>query len=385
MAKIKISGAATKTRKPRMSRASAHSADEMYMGPEPMFRDEVPTQSQMARAFNWYNYMFSTKEFKVKTLEWLKTMKNWSEKDIKQIKKCPDHMFMSTLGTIAWMQLNGSKVYPTADKWVEARLQEMMNVSSNIADPVEVEKDSKVVIAKPTIQDRMRQKAYELAAQIDDMVDQKNNQIYDFFKINSVTPPVAKMVVDLYRREAAEVEEAAAGTCDQLNEGYSHFKKKDLKALAEWWKQLIEDGERYYANQKATRVRKTRKPKERSAAQLTQKIKYQREFIPLKIVSVDPALIVGAMTVMLYNTKYRQLTVLTARTRDGLTVKGTTIINYGEDTSWSKRLRKPEDIIKKALTGGQIVLRKLSDSINTQPVAVNGRVNENTILLRVIR
>lgn len=385
MARVsKVTGRVVKERKPRLSRAHMLSIDEKYMGPEPMFRDQQPTNLEMGRAFTWYNYVFTSKDFKPKILEWLKSNLKWQDRDIKVIKRCPDYMFNSTLGTIAIMQLNGSQVSEQAPQWAENRLKEMMAIAQNLDEIVEPVKQEKLRQAKPTIQDRIREKVMDLIGEVDEALDDRSINIYEFFKKKQVSAVIAKQVIDRFRREADELQEAYAGTCEQLNEGYSHIPKKQLKSMADWWQQFIEDGERYYSNQKATRVRKPRKRKEKTAQQLTQRVKYQREYAPLKIVSVDPSLIVGSQAAILFNTKYRQLTVLQANDRGGLTIKGTTIDGYS-DASWSKRLRKPEDVIKKVLDAGIVAIRKLPDTIKTAAAPVNGRVNENTILLRVIR
>jgi hypothetical protein len=68
----------------------------------------------------------------------------------------------------------------------------------------------------------------------------------------------------------------------------------------------------------------------------------------------------------------------------GLTIKGTTIQNYNEQSSSGKRLRKPEVTVKQVLDGGKIVLKKLLDGLSTKPSDLTGRINSDTIILRVI-
>jgi hypothetical protein len=257
-------------------------------------------------------------------------------------------------------------------------------MAKSLKDPEPVSsKKKKVEVKKPTIQDRMHEKANSFLIEIDEMVDNNDNKVYEFFTRNTVSAPIARIVIDKLRPEMEEYVEAAAGTCEQLNEGYSHLSKKQLKELASFWATLIEDAERYYDNCLATRVRKPRKRKAVSADKLVSKMRYLKSDPELKLVSIPPQNIIGAMNVILYNTKYKQLTVLSCYTRDGFTVKGTTIQNIEENKSWSKRLRKPADAIKKALDGGQRALDNLNNSLKTKPVPVNGRVNDNTIILRV--
>ena len=67
----------------------------------------------------------------------------------------------------------------------------------------------------------------------------------------------------------------------------------------------------------------------------------------------------------------------------GLAVKGSAIDNYKYGESVSKTLRKPKDVLSRVLDGGKVVLRKVMGEINSKPSELNGRINKDTILLRV--
>jgi hypothetical protein len=69
----------------------------------------------------------------------------------------------------------------------------------------------------------------------------------------------------------------------------------------------------------------------------------------------------------------------------GLSVKGTTLQGYDEETSVSKTIRKPDEVLPRLLKGGKLVLRKLMSEINSKESVPNGRINGDTILLRVIK
>jgi hypothetical protein len=66
-----------------------------------------------------------------------------------------------------------------------------------------------------------------------------------------------------------------------------------------------------------------------------------------------------------------------------LDVKGSAIQNYKYNESICKTLRKPKDVLSKVLDGGKIVLRKVMSQINAKESELNGRINKDTILLRV--
>jgi hypothetical protein len=66
-----------------------------------------------------------------------------------------------------------------------------------------------------------------------------------------------------------------------------------------------------------------------------------------------------------------------------LGIKGTTIIGYDEHKSVQKTIRKPEDKLKEFKSAGKIALRKFLEDINATDTKLNGRINEDIILLKV--
>jgi len=66
-----------------------------------------------------------------------------------------------------------------------------------------------------------------------------------------------------------------------------------------------------------------------------------------------------------------------------LGIKGTTITGYDETKSVQKTLRKPEEQLKAFKTAGKVALRKFLDEINSVDAKMNGRINEEIVLLKV--
>ena len=104
---------------------------------------------------------------------------------------------------------------------------------------------------------------------------------------------------------------------------------------------------------------------------------------PLKLVSINPTDIIGAGELWIYNTKTRKLGKYIASEFNTLNVKGTTIVNFDESKSVQKTIRKPEEKLKEFKAAGKIALRKFLDEINATDTKMNGRLNEDTILLKV--
>jgi hypothetical protein len=104
---------------------------------------------------------------------------------------------------------------------------------------------------------------------------------------------------------------------------------------------------------------------------------------PLKLVSVNPTDIIGCGELWIFNTKTRKLGKYIAAEFQTLGVKGTTITGFNENTSVQKTLRKPEEKLKEFKAAGKVQLRKFLDDINATDTKMNGRINEETILLKV--
>jgi hypothetical protein len=66
-----------------------------------------------------------------------------------------------------------------------------------------------------------------------------------------------------------------------------------------------------------------------------------------------------------------------------LGVKGTSITGFNSNLSVQKTLRKPEEQLKEFKAAGKVQLRKFLDDIKAVDIKLNGRINEDIILLRI--
>jgi hypothetical protein len=228
----------------------------------------------------------------------------------------------------------------------------------------------------------MRERQNEIIGDIEELLDSGAVfSLYDWLKAKQIPATYCPAIISYYAPCLDELLEAFEGKDEQLKEAYSHFTKKKLKERIEFFNKLIEDAERYGSVTKKTRA--PRKPRPVSIEKKLKNLKFQKEDNTFKIASVNPEKIIGCQELWTFNTKYKTLTVFRAIDRGGLQVKGTSIINYDEKASFTKRTgRKPEEYVKRVLDGGKIVLRKLMDELKSDaPLAF--RINENTILLKI--
>ena len=146
--------------------------------------------------------------------------------------------------------------------------------------------------------------------------------------------------------------------------------------------QILNDIIQYRGVKKATK--KVRAPKSVSKEKVVAKLKYAKEDKVLRLVSINPADIIGAQELWVYNTKTRKLGKYVADSLKGpLNVKGTGIIGFDEHKSVTKTLRKPEEKLKEFARATKVELRKFIENIKATETKLNGRINADVILLKV--
>jgi hypothetical protein len=176
------------------------------------------------------------------------------------------------------------------------------------------------------------------------------------------------------------LEELVEGYDEQLREGYSWLTKSQQKKYRDFVQRLVDDAEAWGNVRKASRKPRTKKV--RSIREKTAKVKYKVRDDSFKIVSVSPDKLVDSTQVWIFNTKDRFL--YRYNSDRGMTVKGTTLQDFDETSSFKKKIRKPDAVLSEVLNSGKVKLRKLMDTIAAKETKVTGRINKDMIILRVI-
>jgi hypothetical protein len=205
---------------------------------------------------------------------------------------------------------------------------------------------------------------------------------------NRIPAAYGPRIIDYYR---PWIEELCAATKrkvsgessdKQLVEAYSKYTTKQLIDRINTLNRLINDVERYIGVKKETR--KPRKTKPFTKERLLKFFTYLTMDVEHNLKSINPERIIGAQELWAFNTKYKILTVFRAKDVHGLKVHRSSIIDYNEETSISKSTgRVTESTLKEVLSGGKVALRKVMDGLKTDKI-LQHRINENTILLRVL-
>ena len=352
-------------------------ANLAFAGSEPKFAVEL-SPIDMIKTLSWYSQNKDTKDAVKWATEYFKKKQKLDVSSV--IKKYP-----STFGFICRIVLNGGQLGIKDQVWFDDMVKK---VKSQLSEPVIVEDKPKAVVIN--IQDRIRAKADDCIAELDGQIDDliasgfsANSQPYAVFHTLGIKDAQTKYIVEWAKSKRVEFDEVLNTDDKELKEAYSNFTKPQLKKMIAYFDQVILDCQK--VSGESTKSRKPRKRKAKSPEQLTAKMKFMPEFKELKLTSVKPTDIVGSMSLWVYNTKTRKLGVYHAEDAGGLSVKGSTILNFTESKSVQKKLRKPEQMLPEVLNGGKVFLRNVMDSIRAVDGKLTGRVNADTILLKVTK
>ena len=348
-------------------------------------------------AMTYYRLEFNNKDLKPAVLKWM-AESGCTKTDIAAFKKTKDSRCNTTMGAIASCLLRGMPAVRVdfnqgrdTAAWLRNEIVQVIEQGKNDIDADAVV-EVKPVVAQPSIQDRVKEAAYRMTEEIEDAIDgfQKDPEAFDpkafkmlnLLKGKEVKAAHARIIKGFYSKDLAELELLASGKGDeQLREGYSHRTKKQVKNLIAFYQEIMMACDMLAQEAKVNRApRKTKAvPKEKLIA----KLKFMKTNEPLKLVSINPVDIIGCSELWIFNTKTRKLGKYVATEFNTLNVKGTTITNFDEFKSIQKTIRKPEEKLKEFKAAGKVQLRKFLDDINATDTKMNGRINEETILLKV--
>jgi hypothetical protein len=211
--------------------------------------------------------------------------------------------------------------------------------------------------------------------------DPKAFKLLNLLRGRQVKAAHARIIKELYSRNYHELVETATTKDEQLKEAYAHLSKANLKKITLFYNEVLTACDMLAQEAKVNKKPRVKKPTDKS--KIVAKMKYLKQDDKLKIVSINPQDIIGAKELWVFNVKTRKLGKYVTTEFSELNIKGTTITGFNENTSVQKTLRKPEEQLKEFKTAGKVVLRKFLDDIKAVDIKLNGRINEDTVLLKV--
>jgi hypothetical protein len=355
--------------------------------------------SNFREAMRFYSLEKSVKDLKPQVIRWMEE-NDFTKSDIGLVRKAKDSRFNSTLcGVVACLLRGMPEVHEgfnngkDTGSWVHNEIAKLIKESKDDVEP-EIEVKVTVVVPIVTIQDRIREQAVGMSEELDGAIDAfitdpetfdpKAFKIANLLRGKGAKAAQARYIKSFFQNDYNELLELASGEADeQLREAYSHLARKNVKKLIDFYESIIAACDQIATEAKT--LKKPRKAKIKPAEDLVKKVKFKVSDDKLGISSVPPATIIGAQMAVTYNTKTRKFGVYTAKTSDGLGVKGTTITNF-TDKSTQKTLRKPDAQIKEFKdqnTANRV--KTWFDKIKATEVKLNGRINAEIMILKVFK
>jgi hypothetical protein len=365
------------------------SLDTKYVGQEPEWKQQPALSDRrvaLIGAFNWYTYFYGKKEAKECIVDWLQ--RNGRGDQAQEFGRVPEGAAANAIGWLCRMNVMGLELIPTELDTINNAINQ--NLAAVRLTKAVTKSRSLPETPKVTIQDRLRDKITEAAADLegmyDDMIRSGSKMTADFkpmavLRGHNVSPNLIRELRDPWMARRSELTAVSSGDDGQLVEGYGNFGRMQVRNLIKFTDQVIADCDSYVQVKKTERAPRRRKPM--SPERLTAKFRYLREFEELKLKSVPVTGLVNAQEAWLYDTKKRKLVHVMADTHVGtFSVKGSAIVGFDTAQTVQKTLRKPAEQLKQLLAVGKPAARKIFKDIKATETKFNGRGNENLIILR---
>jgi hypothetical protein len=343
---------------------------------------EVPGYTiKLMRAFNWYNYEKDLKTARGYLRSWIK---KHQPADVKTFDAVPDFYVRPVFGWLARLDEHGAKLSPKDSIRLTDTITNMLSNSVKAsAEPV-LDDTPK----RPSIQDALAAKQSEFLGELEGEIDnfilndcrKTDFNLFKYLQGNNSPKIFGTAVKGLLDTRINEIAQVTAD--EQLAEAYGCFTTAQRGRLENFLLELIEDGQRWADFKKANQ--KVRVKKAKPAGVQVAKLQYLKEFAELGLTSISAPGIVGAQQLWVYNTKNKKLGCYLATGSTGFSVRGTSLQGYDPESSVQRTLRKPDIVTKQVLEAGKVQLRKILSDLTTTETKLNGRINSETILLRVL-
>ncbi len=346
---------------------------------------------------SWYRMESSGKDLKPKVIDWM-GRNGYTKEQIKAFKTTKDNRCGLTVGALAANLLKGMP--PVRADFNEGRSsavwlgQAISQIITEGRDDIDESEEVKVEVKKdvytPSIQERVRETSMLMTEEIETAIeafqtdpetfDPKAFKVLNLLKAKQAKAAHTRIIKGFYQRNLDELVEAATTKDEQLKEGYSHLTKAQVKKIVMFYSEIISACDMLAQEAKINKKPRAKKPTDKS--KLVAKMKHLKQDDKLKLVSVNPQDIIGAKELWVFNTKTRKLGKYVAQEFQELSIKGTSITGFDPVKSVQKTLRKPEEQLKEFKAASKVQLRKFLDDIKAVDIKLNGRINEDTILVR---
>ncbi len=367
--------------------------DTKYVGNEPEFVTQPENRTvAIMKALSWYSRFYGRKDAKDLIIQYLTYVGKTNE--AKLLAKIDENELIPSICWLARMNMRGLELIPTE----QATLSNEINRLIKAVHKPELQrsmtgKQPKVIVAKPNVQEIMKEKTRECGGDLEGLFDEYilsgaaakyTVKTIDEVQKRNILPQHVSILSDVWKAKLSEFEEVLKGKDKDLVEGYSQYNKTQIKNIIKFIETVLSDLNSYVSIKKATKTPRTRKaiPVEKQVA----KLKYLRTFedksLKLELVSISPTKLHGASEAWVYDTAKRKLHHYIAdEYSKTFSIKGNTLLGFCNKESEVKTLRKPAEQIKEIM-GSKPAARKYFKDIKAVSVSPNGRFNESMIILK---
>lgn len=271
---------------------------------------------------------------------------------------------------------------------------------------------------RPSIQERIAERVREIVVPIEDWLERlitmpdrfnpETFQLIEHFKKEKVGGVHARKIMEMYETQYKEYKDLLElrkknlkfTEIDEEGQGDSE-ERQLLESYEDISNEVIEKGIKAHDNifkacdymiDMANANRKARKKKPISKDKLVAKLQYCKQDTKYNLTSIDPKEIITAEQLWVFNAKTRKLGMYVTSVLDprglnregtGLSVKGTSMQRFDPEKSVQKTLRKPEAQLAEFLQCGPVKAKTFFSEIKSMEIALTGRINVDTILLKV--
>ncbi len=329
---------------------------------EPKELDHSRYISSMSRMLTYYGLEFDTKTKKEWVVEYFKPI----DKEVSSKLAKLSHQYFTTIGSLIRMQENGVNTK-------EDLHSRILTMGSEMAyKTFSEEVDTKVALTTNNSENKTEIFLGEFEGHLDEALGNKSLNVMQWSRAYSPTKTQLESLKDLVIKKLNEYNSIAED--NELLKAYN-LSKKECRIIIESFISAI--NELGINTQRKPRAKKTL-----SAQAIVSKMQYQKSDASLGITSIDPTTILGKNSLVVFNTKTRRVQYYVSET--GFEVKGTTILGYDETKSVQKILRNPKDQLINMLQLSKRAFEKAFGMVNSISTTPNGRINEDTLLCKLL-
>ena len=351
----------------------------------------APIEKGFDAVKSYFHYEIDRKDIASQIKTYIKN--TLSKSDARAALACPEYKFgMAYLAATAFWNIQKLEETDKTKQFTDHlnnKISEMVEMGKQILLEKKAEAKTTTNVITLSPQQRLQNKISNTIMQ--DLLDledqwiegeQTTIDVYALFKKHGLAGSAVLVVRPVIEGWLLDYEDAYHKRCEQAVEGYSHLKRPELNRRIKACQDMLLDLDRIKSAAKATRKTRVNQPK--AADKQVKNVKYKTEDTTFKLVSIPPIQIIGKTRLYTFNTKARMLTEYITESANGFEISGSTIKNFDQVNSRTVKLRKPEEF----LTLVQNKTPKQIDiewkALTTKSSVPNGRINADTILLRVL-